>query len=50
MHEIPMMAIVQQGVLVTFFLIFTGVIWWLYIRSGNESLEEHRFDVLKEEN
>lgn len=45
-----MMAIIQQGVLVTFFLIFTGMIWWLYIRSGNETLEQHRFDVLQEEN
>lgn len=50
MHELPMMAVIQQVVLVTFFLIFTGVIWWLYFRSGNETLEQHRFDVLKEDN
>lgn len=50
MHTLPWMATIQQIVMVTFFLIFTGVIWWLYIRSGNESLEQHRFDVLKEDN
>ncbi len=44
------MALIQQGVLVTFFLIFTGMIWWLYLCRGNESLEQHRYDVLQEEN
>lgn len=50
MHEIPMLALIQQVVLVTFFVIFSGMIWWLYLRSGNENLEQHRFDVLREEN
>lgn len=49
MHEIPFAAAINQGVLITFFLIFVGVFWWLYIRSGNESLEQHRFDILKED-
>lgn len=48
MNEIPMLAFIQQVVLVTFFLIFSGMIWWLFLRSGNDSLEEHRFDVVKE--
>lgn len=50
MHEMPMLVLIKEGVLITFFAIFTGMIWWLYIRKGNESLEQHRFDVLKEEN
>ena len=49
MHDIPMLAFIKQGVLVTFFLIFSGYIWWLYFYPGNRSLEEHRFDVLKED-
>lgn len=49
MHEIPIASAISQGVMVTFFLVFVGVIWWLYIRSGNESLEQHRFDVLRED-
>ena len=49
MHEIPMAAAVSQAVLVTFFTIFSGIVWWLYIRSGNESLEQHRYDVIPEE-
>tara|TARA_Y100000114_G_C11558728_1_gene230750 strand:+ start:192 stop:326 length:135 start_codon:yes stop_codon:yes gene_type:complete len=44
------MVLIKEGVLVTFFTIFAGMIWWLYIRKGNESLEQHRFDVLKEDN
>ena len=50
MHELPMLALLKEGVLITFFLIFSGLIWWLYLRPGNCSLEEHRFDVLKEDN
>lgn len=46
MHDFAMLALIKQGVLVTFFLVFSGVIWWLYLRPGNESLEQHRFDVL----
>jgi cbb3-type cytochrome oxidase subunit 3 len=49
MHELPMLALLKEGVLITFFLIFSGLIWWLYLRPGNRSLEEHRFDVLKED-
>jgi len=49
MHEIPIASAISQGVLVTFFLIFVGVVWWLYFRSDNESLEQHRFDVLRED-
>lgn len=49
MHDFAMLALIKQGVLVTFFLVFSGVIWWLYLRPGNESLEQHRFDVLKED-
>ncbi|MFA5504840.1 MAG: hypothetical protein WC314_14945 [Vulcanimicrobiota bacterium] len=50
MYEIPMVALIKQVVLVTFFGIFTGMIWWLYLLPGNRALEEHRFDVLGEEN
>ena len=50
MHELPMLALLKECVLITFFLIFSGLIWWLYLRPGNRSLEEHRFDVLKEDN
>lgn len=49
MHEFHLLALIKQGVLVTFFLIFSGMIWWLYFRTGNASLEQHRFDVLSEE-
>lgn len=49
MNELPFLALIKQGVLVTFFLVFTGVIWWLYVRPGNQDLEQHRFDVLKED-
>ena len=49
MNDLPMLALIKQGVLVTFFLIFSGFIWWLYFRPGNSALEEHRFDVLKED-
>ena len=49
MHEVPIAAAINQGVLVIFFLIFVGVVWWLYVRSGNEKLEQHRFDILKED-
>jgi cbb3-type cytochrome oxidase subunit 3 len=50
MYEIPMLALIKQCVLVTFFLIFCGMIWWLFFRPGNRDLEQHRFDVLKEDN
>ena len=49
MHEIPMMALIKQGVTVLFFLIFTGMFTWLYLVKPNKALEEHRFDILKEE-
>ncbi len=49
MHEVPIASPILQGVLVLFFLIFSGVLWWLYIRRGNENLEQHRFDVLRED-
>ena len=49
MYEIPMMALIKQGVLVTFFLIFSGMIWWLYFLPGNRELEQHRFDVIQED-
>lgn len=49
MNELPWLALIKQGVLVTYFLIFTGMIWWLYIRKGNDALEQHRYDVLNEE-
>lgn len=48
MNEIPFLVLVKQGVLITFFLIFSGMIWWLYFRSGNQELEQHRYDVLEE--
>jgi cbb3-type cytochrome oxidase subunit 3 len=44
-----MLALVKQGVLVMFFLIFTGLIWWTFLRSGNSKLEQHRFDIINED-
>lgn len=49
MHDIPMLVLIKEGVLITFFTIFTGMIWWLYFRKGNESLEAHKFDPLGED-
>lgn len=49
MHELPMLALVKQGVLVSFFLIFTAMIWWIFLRSGTSELEQYRFDVIEEE-
>lgn len=47
MNELPFLVLIKEGVLVTFFLIFSGMIWWLYFRAGNQKLEEHRYDILK---
>lgn len=49
MHELPMLALVKQGVLVMFFLIFTAMIWWTFFRTGNSKLEQHRFDIISED-
>lgn len=49
MYELPMLAVIKQGVSVMFFTVFSAVIWWVYIRRGNDRLEQHRFDVLREE-
>lgn len=49
MYELPMLVLIKEGVLVTFFTIFTGMIWWLYFYKGNEVLENHRFDPLRED-
>lgn len=49
MNELPFLVLIKEVVLVLFFLIFSGMIWWLYFRTGNQELEKHRFDVLGEE-
>lgn len=47
MFELPFLALLKEIILVTFFLTFCGVIWWCYLRNGNEELERHRFAVLE---
>jgi cbb3-type cytochrome oxidase subunit 3 len=49
MHELPMLALIKQGVLVMFFLVFTALIWWTFLRSGNSQLEQHRYDIINED-
>ncbi len=46
MVELPFLALIKQIVLVTFFLVFCGVIWWCYLRRGNQELERYRFAAL----
>jgi len=49
MQVVASAALIKEVVLVTFFLLFCGVIWWLYLRPGNRKLEQHKFDVLKDD-